>query len=105
MAGAEDPVDGLLEDVDRTAGVVELPPFENEPAVAPAQLHHIARARVAQRQLGEVLDRVVRPRPVERLRHRDLFVGTGDRGMARRALFVVDVTGSGEGNGGQDHER
>src|SRR5439155_5442073 len=74
---------------------VELPAAEDELAVAPAQLHHVAGARVAQRKLGEIFDGVVRAWTVERLRHPDLLVRARDFRMAGGALPVVNVAGSG----------
>src|ERR1044072_4390032 len=79
--------------MDRVARGVDAPAAEDETSVAPAKLHDVAGAGMAERELAEVLDRVALARPVERLRHRDVLVRPDDVLVARAARGVVDVAG------------
>jgi hypothetical protein len=89
MPRAEDPVDLLLEDMDRRAIRRDLPAANAMVVAAPPHLEILPRAFVKKRRRVEVLDEHTRARPVERLRHPNLSIRLGAIFVATRARSIV----------------
>ncbi len=93
MARAEDPVDHLLEHVDRLLVRVELIAAKHDRVAAAAHFEILLRLRVKVRRRVEVFDQVRRARPRERLRHADVAIRRRELAMAVRAQTVIDIPG------------
>ncbi|MDP9193949.1 MAG: hypothetical protein M3P06_19825 [Acidobacteriota bacterium] len=93
MTGPEDPINGLLEEMDRRTVGGKLIAAEHEHVAAASDFEILTRALVKKRRRVEVLDVGCGPRLVERLRHPNVLERRGAIGVAVAAQRVIDVAG------------